>query len=138
MYHQIDEVGLSIAHGNEKARLEAEIKELRAKVEELEKRNVVMREALIICDNYLKRVVQANDQHIPYHVVEDAYGDIQGDIDQALSTAPVKGWVRVGELEKTVKILEGVLDNFVVRSALRQPTNDELTRLQQLIKDAND
>jgi hypothetical protein len=29
MYHQIDEVGLSIAHGNEKARLEAEIKELK-------------------------------------------------------------------------------------------------------------
>jgi len=45
--------------------------------------------------------------------------ELRRTVEQALATAPVKGWVRVGELEK----------------ALKYPlTADELTRLQSLIE----
>jgi hypothetical protein len=165
MYHQIDEVGLSIAHGNEKARLEAEIKELRAKVEELtvqrdeakvdadfarhreaqlekevrngtdafaniihqlavsedsrielEKRNVAMREALIECDRHLNGA-RLNQK-----------------ISEALSTTPVKGWVRVGELEPLKEVLACFGAYFDEFHPMRKRALDALQQLDAIIE----
>jgi hypothetical protein len=93
--------------------LVAERDQLRAKVEELEKRNVVMREALEAIRDYTTGVLTCRQIDLA---------------TKALSTTPVKGWVRVGELEKTVTVLKNVL-------VIWGPHIDqELTRLQALIE----
>jgi hypothetical protein len=57
-------------------------------------------------------------------------------LKKALSTTPVKGWVNVGELEKTIGVLaflEGYLHPKESPRGLAR-VKDELTRLQALIE----
>jgi hypothetical protein len=94
--------------------------EMVKRYEELEKRNVVMREAF-------KTVVEFKHSAtggFPTRMVEEA-----------LATTPVKGWVKVGELEKSVKYLRSLMMPGTASSCCIDAT-DELIRLRALI-DAN-
>jgi len=109
---------------------------LRAKIDEPEKRDAVMREALTFYaddQNWL-------DQNFPNgDYLSHTFIDKGELARQALSTTPVKGWCRISELEKTVALLTAQVEalkyiNWGEHQVPCQPIIDELTRLQALIK----
>jgi hypothetical protein len=71
--------------------------------------------------------------HIGHETISGNVNRAQAFIELLQSTNPVQGWVRVGEVEKTVKLLE-LLSHPKTRPEGLWDISHELTRLQALIE----
>jgi hypothetical protein len=102
------------------------IKQLRAKVEELEKRNCLLRRALEKC-----RFVNPDSDK----TIDEQLKDNERLWFEALSIAPVKGWCRTSELHNAIVLLEDIHYNFsnTMDASWLDSIKEECTRLQALI-----